>query len=226
LEFFIKTKMSVIENTQNFVKKQLKNAESGHDWFHIERVYKNALLIAKEEVCNLEIVQLAALLHDISDHKYNGGDYEKGATETKSLLLSLGSEPQLADDVSKIVSQISYKGAFVPDIKGSIELSIVRDADRLDAIGAIGIARAFAYGGSKNRALFSPEIPHVLHESKEEYLKNEGHTINHFYEKLFLLKDRMETPTAKEIAESRHQVMVDFVRQFLEEWNVKRSIPN
>ena len=169
---------------------------------------------------------MAALLHDISDHKYNGGDYEKGAAETKSLLLSLGSEPQLAEDVSKIVSQISYKGAFVPDVKGSIELSIVRDADLLDAIGAIVIARAFAYGGSKNRPLFSPEIPHVLHQSKEEYLKNEGHTINHFYEKLFLLKDRMETPTAKEIAESRHQVMVEFVRQFLEEWNVKRSIPN
>ena len=217
---------TLVDQVKNHVKSLFANSEGSHDWHHIERVWNTAKMLHEKEGGTLQIIELAALLHDISDHKYNGGDYEKGATETKSLLLSLGSEPQLAEDVSKIVSQISYKGAFVPDVKGSIELSIVRDADRLDAIGAIGIARAFAYGGSKNRPLFSPEIPHVLHQSKEEYLKNEGHTINHFYEKLFLLKDRMETHTAKEIAESRHQVMVDFVRQFLEEWNVKQPIPN
>lgn len=217
---------TLLDQVRNHVKSLFANMEGSHDWHHIERVWNIAKMLHEKEGGNKYIIELAALLHDISDHKYNGGDYEKGATETKSLLLSLGSEPQLAEDVSKIVSQISYKGALVPDIKGSIELSIVRDADRLDAIGAIGIARAFAYGGSKNRALFSPEIPHALHESKEEYLNNEGHTINHFYEKLFLLKDRMETNTAKEIAESRHQVMVDFVQQFLDEWNAKQPIPN
>ena len=210
---------TLVDQVKNHVKSLFANTEGSHDWHHIERVWNTAKMLHEKEGGTLEIIELAALLHDISDHKYNGGDYEKGATETKSLLLSLGSEPQLAEDVSKIVSQISYKGAFVPDIKGSIELSIVRDADRLDAIGAIGIARAFAYGGSKNRALFSPDIPHVLHESKEEYLKNEGHTINHFYEKLLLLKDKMNTDTGKKIAKKRHDFMVHFLAQFYAEWD-------
>lgn len=217
---------TLVDQVKNHVKSLFTNMEGSHDWHHIERVWNLAKMLHEKEGGNKRIIELAALLHDISDHKYNGGDYEKGAAETKSLLLSLGSEAQLAEDVSKIVSQISYKGAFVPDIKGSIELSIVRDADRLDALGAIGIARAFAYGGSKNRALFFPKTPPVLHKNQEEYLKNEGHTINHFYEKLFLLKDRMETNSAKEIAKIRHQVMVDFVRQFLEEWNINQPIPN
>ena len=185
-----------------------------------------AIFLQEVEGGNRTVIELAALLHDISDHKYNGGSFEMGAVQTKNLLVTLGASPQLADEVALIVSHVSYKGALVPDFKGSLELSIVRDADRLDAIGTIGIARAFAYGGSKKRALFSPKIAPVLHQSKEEYLLNEGHTINHFYEKLFLLKDRMETNKAKEIALERHEVMVNFVDQFLADWDINSKITN
>ena len=215
---------ALIQEVKNHVQAIFSSTEGSHDWYHVERVWKMSILLQEVEGGNRSLIELAALLHDISDHKYNGGSFEKGAVETKNLLVSFGASPQLADEVAMIVSHVSYKGALVPDFKGSLELSIVRDADRLDAIGAIGIARAFAYGGSKGRALFTPEIPHVLHQNKEEYLVNNGHTINHFYEKLFLLKDRMETNKAKEIAQERHDVMVNFVDQFLADWNLNSKI--
>jgi uncharacterized protein len=217
---------ALIQEVKKHVHAIFSSTEGSHDWYHVERVWKMAIFLHAAEGGNRIVIELAALLHDISDHKYNGGSYDKGAIETKELLLSFGASPLLAEEVALIVSHVSYKGALVPDFKGSLELAIVRDSDRLDAIGAIGIARAFAYGGSKNRALFAPETRPVLHQSKEEYLVNQGHTINHFYEKLFLLKDRMETNKAKEIAKERHEVMLNFVDQFMAEWDINSEITN
>ncbi|NDE04957.1 MAG: HD domain-containing protein, partial [Flavobacteriia bacterium] len=159
------------------------------------------------------------LLHDYSDHKYNGGDFEIGAQEVYQLLCNLGASEELARKVADIVSVVSYKGAGVHDQSTSLEGRIVRDADRLDAIGAIGIARAFSYGGSKQRALYDPNVAPTLHQTKEAYQKDNGHTINHFYEKLLLLKERMETPTAQNMAQVRHAFMETFLAQFMSEWN-------
>ena len=211
--------MSVIENTQNFVKKQLENAESGHDWFHIERVYKNALLIAKEEICNLEVVQLAALLHDIADSKFHDGDETVGPKKARLFLESKNVPENKIVPVINIIENISFKGGHETKKFSSLELDIVQDADRLDAIGAIGIARTFNYGGFKNRAIYNPEINPNLHMSKEEYKNSDAPTINHFYEKLLLLKDKMNTKTGKEIAAQRHEFMELFLDQFYDEWN-------
>ena len=194
--------------------------EGSHDWFHVERVLKISLHIHKQEGGDKEIIQLAALLHDISDHKYNGGDFEKGAQESYKIIKDHGGHEKVALKVSAIISQISYKGASVMDESISLEGRIVRDADRLDAIGAIGIARAFAYGGSKGRPLFDPKIKPVNHSSKEAYLNSKTHTINHFYEKLLLLKDRLHTDTAKQIARERQQIMIRFLDSFYTEWDV------
>jgi len=208
----------LINNTILFVKQKLENAEGGHDWFHIERVYKNALLIAKEENCNLQIVQLGALLHDIADSKFHDGDESVGPKVAKAFLESQDVKEDIIDAVINIIENISFKGGNFEKKINSIELDIVQDADRLDAIGAIGIARTFNYGGFKNRTLYDPEIAPNLTMSKEEYKNNQAPTINHFYEKLLLLKDKMNTETGKQIAQQRHRFMETFLAQFYAEW--------
>lgn len=212
----------LIDKTIRFVKTTLAQAEGGHDWFHIERVYKNALLIAESEKCDLEIVQLGALLHDIADSKFHDGDESIGPKTARTFLESEKVEPTIIDHVIAIIENISFKGGKVERQFSSIELDIVQDADRLDAIGAIGIARTFNYGGFKNRALYNPEIAPNLSMTKDEYKNNEAPTINHFYEKLLLLKDKMNTQTGKQIAQDRHRYMEDFLKQFYAEWEGKK----
>ena len=213
---------NLIDKTILFVKKTLAQAEGGHDWFHIERVYKNALLIAASENCDLEIVQLGALLHDIADSKFHDGDETIGPKTARTFLESENVVATTIDHVIAIIENISFKGGKVARKFSSIELDIVQDADRLDAIGAIGIARTFNYGGFKNRALYNPEIVPNLSMTKEEYKKNEAPTINHFYEKLLLLKDKMNTETGKQIAQERHRYMEDFLEQFYAEWEGRK----
>lgn len=211
--------MSVIEKTINFVKKQLEHAESGHNWFHMERVYNNALLIAKEETCDLEVVQLAALLHDIADSKFHDGDETVGPKVAREFLTSENVSEETINHVVAIIENISFKGGNFEKKFTSKELEIVQDADRLDAIGAVGIARTFNYGGFKNREIYNPEIAPNLKMSKEEYKNSTAPTINHFYEKLLLLKDKMNTETGKKIAQQRHEFMEKFLEQFYKEWN-------
>lgn len=213
---------NLIEKTIQFVKETLAQAEGGHDWFHIERVYKNALLIAASENCDLEIVQLGALLHDIADSKFHDGDETIGPKTARTFLESENVVATTIDHVIAIIENISFKGGKVARKFSSIELDIVQDADRLDAIGAIGIARTFNYGGFKNRALYNPDITPNLSMTKEEYKKNEAPTINHFYEKLLLLKDKMNTQTGKQIAQERHRYMEDFLEQFYAEWEGRK----
>ena len=213
------TAQNLINDTITFVKKELENAEGGHDWFHIERVYKNALLIANGENCDILIVQLGALLHDIADSKFHDGDETVGPKKARLFLESKNVPENKIVPVINIIENISFKGGHEAKKFSSLELDIVQDADRLDAIGAIGIARTFNYGGFKNRAIYHPEIKPNLHMSKEEYKNSEAPTINHFYEKLLLLKDKMNTKTGKEIAAQRHEFMELFLNQFYDEWN-------
>ncbi|MDG2279172.1 MAG: HD domain-containing protein [Flavicella sp.] len=212
-------KNKIIENTINFVKEKLKNAEGGHDWFHIERVYKNTLMISKSEEVNSLIVQLAALLHDIADSKFHNGDETIGPSIAKSFLQSQNLDTKSIDHIVKIIENISYKGGNFKTSFFSKELSVVQDADRLDAIGAIGIARCFNYGGFKERAIYNPEIKPNLNMTKEEYKNSNAPSINHFYEKLLLLKEKMNTETGKQIAEQRHKFMETYLTQFYEEWD-------
>ena len=208
----------LINKTIAFAKEQLNDAEGGHDWFHIERVYKNALLIAKDTHCDLVVVQLGALLHDIADSKFHNGDETIGPKTARLFLESENVSEGTIKHVVNIIENISYKGGNFDKKFSSVELDIVQDADRLDAIGAIGVARAFNYGGFKNRALYNPEIAPITNMTKEEYKKNNAPTINHFYEKLLLLKDKMNTETGKQIAAERHQFMETFLAQFYAEW--------
>ena len=212
----------LIQNTIVFVKQQLLNAEGGHDWFHIERVYKNTLAIAKEEECNLLICQLGTLLHDIADSKFHDGDEEIGPKTARNFLESQNVSEEVINHVIKIIKNISFKGGNFEKGFNSIELQIVQDADRLDAIGAIGIARCFNYGGFKDRTIYNPEIKPNLSMSKEEYKNSDSPTINHFYEKLLLLKDKMNTESGKKMAKERHEYMELFLEQFFEEWEGKR----
>jgi uncharacterized protein len=214
----------IIQNTIDFVKETLKNAEGGHDWFHIERVYKNALLISKKEHVDLFIVRLGALLHDIADAKFYDGDETMGPKMATEFLTTQQVDADIRAHIVNIINHISYKNSLSSTIEKftSKELEVVQDADRLDAIGAIGIARCFNYGGFKNRTLYNPEILPNLKMTKEEYKKSEAPTINHFYEKLLLLKDQMNTHTGKEIALERHRYMEQFLRQFYEEWDGKK----
>jgi len=205
--------------TKAFVKTELENAEGGHDWFHIERVYKNALLIAKREDVDILIVQLAALLHDIADAKFYGGDEKIGPKKTADFLTRLSISEQQQIHIVKIIKHLSFKNRNDQTDFSSKEFEVVQDADRLDAIGAIGIARTFNYGGFKNRAIYNPEIQPNLNMSKEEYKNSDAPTINHFYEKLLQLKNQMHTTTAQQIAEKRHRFMEDFLDQFYAEWN-------
>lgn len=210
---------NLIDKTKGFVKQQLQNAEGGHDWFHIERVYNNAVLIAKSEECNLLIVELGALLHDIADSKFHDGDETVGPALAWRFLEGENVDEEVILQVLNIIENISFKGGNFEKKFNSKELDIVQDADRLDALGAIGIARTFNYGGFKNRALYDPQINPNLSMTKEEYKASTAPTINHFYEKLLLLKDRMNTQTGKLLAEQRHRYMEDFLVQFYAEWN-------
>jgi uncharacterized protein len=204
----------LIDNTVQFVRETLKNAEGGHDWWHIHRVWTNAKLIAQTEKADPLIVELAALLHDIADSKFHNGDEEIGPRTAGNYLLSQDVDVAVIEHVQQIIRHMSFKSSFDKPTFHSPELAIVQDADRLDAIGAIGIARAFNYGGFKGREIYNPEIEPNLNMSKDEYKNSPAPSINHFYEKLLLLKDKMNTPTGRQLAEQRHQFMVAYLHQF------------
>ncbi len=219
------TNTELIEQTIAFVKNTLKDAEGGHDWFHIQRVFNTSLWIAKEdEDIDQLVVGLGALLHDIADAKFHGGDETIGSRIAEEFLRSLQVEGNIINHVVKIIERVSFKSSFTSEQNKNLpfnskELLIIQDADRLDAIGAIGIARAFNYGGFKNRQLYNPEIAPNLQMTKEAYKTSTAPTINHFYEKLLLLKDKMNTPTGKRLAEERHNFMLSYLEQFYKEWN-------
>jgi len=210
-------KPEIINKTVHFVRTTLQNAEGGHDWWHIHRVHTNAKLIAASENCDLLTVELAALLHDIADSKFHNGDEEIGPAIAGDFLRSLNVDEHVINHVQQIIRHISFKSGFDKLSFQSPELSIVQDADRLDAIGAIGIARAFNYGGFKGREIYNPEIKPNLSMSKEEYKNTTAPSINHFYEKLLLLKDKMNTATGKKLAEQRHAFMESYLQQFFVE---------
>jgi uncharacterized protein len=212
-------KKNIITNTIAFVKKQLANAEGGHDWFHIERVYKNAMLIAKNESADILVIQLGALLHDIADSKFHDGDETIGPKMAREFLLKQDVDLQTIDHVIDIIENISFKGGNEAQKFKSAELDVVQDADRLDAMGAIGIARCFNYGGFKNREIYNPDIEPSLMMGKAEYKASNGPSINHFYEKLLLLKHKMNTKTGKALAEKRHAFMELYLEQFYKEWD-------
>ncbi len=214
----MKDNADIIIRTMDYVKTELTEAESGHDWFHALRVWKMACNIAEQESCDRLVVELAALLHDIADSKFNDGDEKAGPRKAAAFLKRLDVTHEIIHHVEKIIRHISYKGGNHQQKFHSPELAIVQDADRLDAIGAIGIARAFNYGGFRNRELYNPEIKPDLNLSKEEYKNSTSPTINHFYEKLLLLKERMNTKTGKAIAEKRHRFMEQFLEEFYGEW--------
>lgn len=208
-----------IDQTITYVKKELQNAESGHDWFHIERVYNTSLKIAEQEGdADLTVVKLIALLHDIADSKFHKGDETIGPLKAKEWLTSIGLDQEIITHVVLGIENISFKGGNFEKRFRSKELDIVQDADRLDAIGAIGIARTFNYGGFKNTILHDPNIAPKMNMTKEEYKMNVGTTVNHFYEKLLLLKDLMNTETGKQMAENRHKFMELYLSQFYAEW--------
>ncbi|PID69119.1 MAG: phosphohydrolase [Flavobacteriales bacterium] len=213
----------IIEKTKEFVQTTLQNAESGHDWFHTLRVYKNALLIAQGENADKAVVALAALLHDIADYKFNDGDEAKALTISHDFLKSMGVDNSTLEKVLFVIKNVSFSSSLEKNIgfKPNIELQIVKDADRLDALGAIGIARCFNYGGYKNRPIYNPEILPNLQMNKETYKNSDAPSINHFYEKLLLLKDKMHTKTARRIAEKRHAFLETFLKQFYLEWEGK-----
>ena len=213
-------KEQIILNTIHFVKETLEGAEGGHDWFHIERVYKNALLISENEKVDRFTVQLGALLHDIADAKFYNGDESIGPKKAREFLKKQYVDEDIIIHVENIILFISYKSSLDTSKKfTSPELDVIQDADRLDAIGAIGIARCFNYGGFKNRSLYDPAIEPNLEMTKEQYKKSTAPTINHFYEKLLLLKDKMNTKTGQLLAKDRHRYMEGFLQQFYEEWN-------
>lgn len=214
---------ALISNAKTYVKQLLSGEGSGHDWFHILRVYETAKNIANQTPsADLEIVELGALLHDVGDHKFHNGDHTVGPKMVTDWMTENGASQEQIQRVVAIVKEISYKGAEVATPMSSVEGQIVQDADRLDAIGAIGIARTFAYGGNKNRLMYDPDVPPVMHQDFESYKSTTAPTINHFYEKLLLLKDRMNTPVGKQMATDRHAYMEEFLAQFYAEWNGER----
>ncbi|KAA5547777.1 HD domain-containing protein [Adhaeribacter rhizoryzae] len=210
----------IILTTADYIKEKFAGEGSGHDWWHIYRVWQNALYLAKNEQADLLVVQLGALLHDVADWKFYGGDETVGEKMAREYLEKLQVPELVIAPVCQIINEISFKGAGVNTPMSTLEGAIVQDADRLDAIGAIGIARAFAYGGFKHREMHNPNILPENHTSFAAYKKNTGPTINHFYEKLLLLKDRMNTATGRQLAEDRHQYMLNFLEQFYQEWNI------
>jgi uncharacterized protein len=212
------TSSHFIYQTETFVRETLKDAEAGHDWWHINRVWNNAKQIANYENGDPLTIELAALLHDIADSKFNNGDEEIGPRTAGDFLQRISVDPVTIHHVQQIIRYMSFKASFDKPVFNSIELQVVQDADRLDAIGAIGVARAFTYGGFKGRELYNPTINPDLNMTKEAYKNSEAPTINHFYEKLLLLKDRMNTATGKSMAEHRHQFMLQYLDQFYLEW--------
>jgi len=212
----------IISKTITFVKERLLNAEGGHDWFHTHRVFKNAQHIAKTENVDALVIALGALLHDIADSKFYDGDETVGPKIAREFLFKLNVDSVIIEHVVKIIENISFKGGNEKQKFCSLELDVIQDADRLDAIGAIGIARCFNYGGFKNRQLFNPSIKPNMKMTKEEYKTSTSPTINHFYEKLLLLKDKMNTKTGREIAVERHKFMEHYLEQFYAEWDGKR----
>ena len=208
----------IVIQTADFMKSELTGEGSGHDWWHVYRVWKNAVQIAKREDVDMFVVELAALLHDIADWKFNDGNEEIGPQLAREWLESLNVEENEISNVCQIIQDISFKGSGVVTNMKTQEGKIVQDADRLDAMGAIGIGRAFAYGGSKGREMYNPDLKPEKHNSFEQYKKSQSSSINHFYEKLLLLKELMNTDTAKKIAEKRHVVMLNYLDDFLQEW--------
>ncbi|WP_288445643.1 HD domain-containing protein [uncultured Chryseobacterium sp.] len=211
---------STIDNTVAFVKEKLEGAEAGHDWFHIERVWKLAAQIAETEDCDIEVVELSALLHDIADPKFHDGDETIAPKIARAFLEKQNVSEETIQKVLFVIENISFKNRDQAPVNPPIELQVVQDADRIDAIGAIGIARTFNFGGFKNNLMYHPDIKPQLGMSREEYKKSNGTTINHFYEKLLLLKDMMNTEKGKKMAEERHNYMLNFLDQFYKEWNV------
>ena len=212
-------KQEIITLTAEFVKDKLAGMDAAHDWHHVYRVWNNAIHISQQENCDRFIVELGALLHDIADWKFTNGNEDTGPEIARIWLQKQAVESEIIEHVCGIIKDVSFKGAGVTYPMRSIEGMIVQDADRLDAMGAIGIARSFSYGGNKGRELYNPEIKPIMHTSFEEYKKSNSPTLNHFYEKLLLLKDRMNTVTAKTMATHRHKVMEGFLEEFLDEWN-------
>ena len=211
----------IVDQTAEYIKSRLIGEGSGHDWWHVYRVWKNAVHIAEYEQAYLFIVELAALLHDIADWKFNNGNDDIGPQLAKEWLDKLGVDESTVTHVCRIIKDISFKGAGVATGMNSIEGKIVQDADRLDAMGAIGIGRAFAYGGSKGREMYNPDLKPEQHDSFEQYKNSRGSSINHFYEKLLLLKELMNTDTARKIAEKRHTFMEEYLQEFFQEWEGK-----
>jgi len=212
----------VIDSTIQFVKDELAFTEGGHDWWHIYRVWKTASTIALEEKADKFIIQVAALLHDIADSKFHGGDENIGPEKARVFLKSLKLAESDINHIESIIRNMSFKKTFDKITFSSTELDVVRDADRLDAIGAIGIARTFNYGGHKGSEIYNPNVKPNLNMTKKEYKNSNAPTINHFYEKLFLLKDMMKTKSGKKLAEDRHTFMETYLKQFYAEWNGER----
>lgn len=216
----------ILKETERYVRETLGNESSGHDWWHAKRVYNVAIHIAKEELgsgkeINFFIVQLAAFLHDIADWKFNDGDDNEGPNKAKMWLKSLNVDQNIITHVCQIIQDISFKGSSVHDFMKTIEGEIVQDADRLDALGAIGVARCFATGSKLGSSIHDPEAAPIINKTPEEYKKLQASSINHFYEKLLLLKDRMKTASGKKLAENRHRYMEEFIIRFLSEWDGK-----
>lgn len=223
ITFILMDTRKVLVLTQGYVKKTLEGEGSGHDWWHIYRVWNTAKQLAKHEGGNLYVIELAALLHDIADRKFNEGNVAKGVEKVRIFLTSLALNKGDSDHICEIVETCSFASSFLKNgsrrIMNTLEGKIVQDADRLDAIGAIGIARTFAYGGYHKREIYNPTIKPILHKSTDSYTKKVSHSVNHFYEKLLLLKDLINTKTAKKMANKRHQYMEHFLAEFYKEWS-------
>lgn len=211
----------IVNHTTDYVRERFEGEPSGHDWWHLYRVWKNSIIIGEHEDVDMHIVQLAALLHDIADWKFNNGNENIGLNAARELLGSLGEDEEVVTQVCEIIETLSFKGAGVINKMKTKEGEVVQDADYLDAIGAIGIARTFAYGGSAGRVMYDPSIKPEFHDSFESYKRSRGTVINHFYEKLLLIKDLLNTDTARNIAKRRQQFMEDFLKEFYQEWEGK-----
>jgi uncharacterized protein len=209
----------IIQKTADYVCDVLADDATGHDWWHIHRVRQLALRIGRDEEANLFVVELAALLHDIADWKFHDGDETLGPRRASAWLAGQGVDPTTIDHVAEIVARVSFKGAGVATPMRSLEGNVVQDADRLDALGAIGIARTFAYGAHAGNPIHTPDAAPVQHESFAAYKSAKGTTINHFYEKLLLLADRMNTDTGRVLAKQRHAFMEQFLERFFAEWD-------
>ena len=212
-------KTEIIEAVEQDVKEKFEGEGTGHDWHHIDRVRKVALRIGREENADLYVTELGALLHDIADHKFFEGDLERGPLQAEMILREHNADRDTIEAVKEIISEVSYKGAGVETPVSTVESACVQDADRIDALGAIGIGRTFAYGGFVGNPMHEPDLKPEMHDDFKDYSKANGSTINHFYEKLLLLKDRMNTNTGKMIAKERHEVMEEYLKRFYSEWD-------